>query len=77
MYLLPLNNSATKRIIEGAQYCDIYTLPTATDYQQMVEGFLKFVEIVVNKIKKPGLSKKPRVRVNFYLLKLILCSFAT
>lgn len=61
MYLLPLNNLATKRIIDGAEHCDIYELPTKKDLQLMTDGFLKFVETVVNKIKRPGVSKKPRV----------------
>lgn len=60
IYLMPLNNSATKRIIEGAQHCDIYTSPNNSDYANVTEGFLKFIETVVNKIKRPN-PKKPRV----------------
>lgn len=63
VYLLPLNNSATKRIIEGAQHCDIYTSLNNFDYANLVEGFLKFIETVVNKIKRPN-PKKPRVCLN-------------
>lgn len=62
MYLLPLNNSATKKIVEGAEHCDIYTVPTASEHQQMVEGLIKFLEAAVNKIKHSSISKKPRVR---------------
>lgn len=69
VYLLPLNNSATKRIIEGGHHCDIYTTPTTLDYTNLVEGFLKIIETVVNKIKRPN-AKKPRVChfIYYYLL---------
>jgi hypothetical protein len=51
VYLLPLNNSANKKIIDGAEHCDIYNAATPTDHQQMVDGLLKFIETAVNKIK--------------------------
>lgn len=57
---MPLNNAATKRIIEGAPHCDVYTPLTSAEHNQMVEGFLKFIETVVNKIKRSA-AKKPRV----------------
>ncbi|CAH0554753.1 unnamed protein product [Brassicogethes aeneus] len=61
VYLLPLNNTATKKIVDGAPHGDIYSMPTATDHQQMVEGILKFIETAVNKLKRPTpVSKKPR-----------------
>lgn len=61
VYLLPFNNAATKRIIDGAPHGDIYTPATPSDHQQMVEGILKFIETAINKIKRPGIQKKPRV----------------
>nr|CAI5831302.1 unnamed protein product [Callosobruchus analis] len=60
VYLLPLNNQATKKIIEGSDHCDLYSFPTNSDHQQMVEGFLKFLETAVNKIKRSPVSKKGR-----------------
>lgn len=59
--MIPLNNAATKRIIEGAPNCDIYNMASPTDHQQICEGFLKFIETVVNKFKRAGITKKPRV----------------
>ncbi|KAG5888099.1 hypothetical protein JTB14_021899 [Gonioctena quinquepunctata] len=60
VYLLPLNNSATKKIIEGSDHCDIYQVQTNSDHQQMVEGLMKFIETSVNKIKRSTVPKKPR-----------------
>lgn len=38
----------------------------------MTDGFLRFVEAVVNKIKRPTVSKKSRVRlINFKPLKAL------
>lgn len=64
VYLLPLCNTATKKIIDGAPHGDIYTLPSNGDYQQMIEGFVKFLETAVNKIKKTQPNKKPRMSLN-------------
>ncbi|XP_049824160.1 GATOR complex protein Iml1 isoform X3 [Aethina tumida] len=65
VYLLPLNNTATKKIIDGAPHCDIYSLPTSQDHQLMVEGILKFIETAVNKIKRTTMvSKKPRMSLS-------------
>ncbi|KAL3269605.1 hypothetical protein HHI36_008669 [Cryptolaemus montrouzieri] len=64
VYLLPLSNPATKKIIEGSAHYDIYTLPSTQDYQNMIDGFLKFVEAAINKIKRSQISKKPRMSLN-------------
>ncbi|KAF7279176.1 hypothetical protein GWI33_007586 [Rhynchophorus ferrugineus] len=69
VYLLPLNSQETKRIVDGAPRCDIYTLPTERDHQLMVEGFLKFIEVAVNKLKKSNsASKKPRMSLSVQTL---------
>ncbi|XP_060527530.1 GATOR complex protein Iml1 isoform X2 [Cylas formicarius] len=61
LYFLPLNNAGTKTIAEGSARCDIYTSPSDAENQQMADGFLKFVETCVNKLKRSSLvSKKPR-----------------
>ncbi|CAG9760851.1 unnamed protein product [Ceutorhynchus assimilis] len=65
VYLLPLNGTEAKRIVEGSSRCDIYPPPTSGDHNQMVEGFLKFIEAAVNKLKKTlAMSKKPRMSLN-------------
>ncbi|XP_045474095.1 GATOR complex protein Iml1 isoform X2 [Harmonia axyridis] len=64
VYLVPANNPATKKIIEGHPHFNIYTLPTSTDYQNMVEGFSKFLETAINKIKRTQVCKKPRMSLN-------------
>ncbi|XP_018575456.1 GATOR complex protein DEPDC5 isoform X3 [Anoplophora glabripennis] len=68
VYLLPLNNTATKKIIEGNDHCDIYTLPTNSDHQQMVDGLIKFIETAVNKIKRSSIPKKPRMSLSILSL---------
>ncbi|KDR15773.1 DEP domain-containing protein 5 [Zootermopsis nevadensis] len=60
VYLLPLNHQATKKILEGSDHCDIYTLPSLEDQGHMVENFLRFLESWVNRIRRPNTCKKPR-----------------
>ncbi|XP_050310253.1 GATOR complex protein Iml1 isoform X3 [Anthonomus grandis grandis] len=69
VYLLPLNSSETKKIVEVSSRCDIYPLPTAQDHNQMTEGFLKFIETAVNKLKRNTVvSKKPRMSLSVQTL---------
>ncbi|XP_077296964.1 GATOR complex protein Iml1 isoform X2 [Arctopsyche grandis] len=56
--LLPLNNPATKRILEGAPHCDIYPEPTRQDLDNLTNGFLKMTEMHLNKIKRPISNKQ-------------------
>ncbi|XP_049833121.1 GATOR complex protein Iml1 isoform X2 [Schistocerca gregaria] len=64
VYLLPLNHQATKKILDGAENCDIYA-PLSTEEQgHFVEGFLRFIETWVNKVKRPNTHKKPRSPVS-------------
>ncbi|CAH1099750.1 unnamed protein product [Psylliodes chrysocephalus] len=60
VYLIPLNNSATRKIIDGSEYCDIYQTQTYAEHQQMVDGVIKFIDTAVNKIRRSTISKKPR-----------------
>ena len=53
VFLLPLHNQATRRILEGSPHCDIYTEPTPAEQTQMMDGFLRFVEGWLNKIRRP------------------------
>nr|CAD7570654.1 unnamed protein product [Timema californicum] len=57
MYLLPLNHVATKKILEGADHCDIYTPLSSEELGHLVEGFLRFLETYINRNKRPGTTK--------------------
>lgn len=57
MFLLPLNNVATRRILEGSSRCDIYTPPTNHEQAQLMDGFLRFIEGYLNKIRRPNTNK--------------------
>lgn len=63
VHLLPVNQMATRRILEGSETCDIYIPPSIEDQSQMVKNFLRFIETFVNRIKRPNAHKKPRVSV--------------
>ncbi|KAI8435171.1 hypothetical protein MSG28_003534 [Choristoneura fumiferana] len=53
--LLPLNNPATKQILEDeTTHCDIYPTPTRQDLDQLTDGFLKMTESYFNKVKRPN-----------------------
>lgn len=58
-YLLPKENPAMKKILEGkSALCDIYTeVPPSESWKQQIEDFLRFVERDLNKFK----GKKPKV----------------
>ncbi|XP_045519612.1 GATOR complex protein Iml1 isoform X2 [Pieris brassicae] len=53
--LLPLNNPATKQILEAeTTHCDVYPAPTRHDLDHLTEGFLKMTESYFNKVKRPN-----------------------
>ncbi|KAJ2952641.1 hypothetical protein O0L34_g6972 [Tuta absoluta] len=53
--LLPLNNPATKKIVEDeTTHCDIYPTPTRQDLEHLTEGFIKMTELYFNKVKRPN-----------------------
>ncbi|XP_050666491.1 GATOR complex protein Iml1 isoform X3 [Leptidea sinapis] len=53
--LLPLNNPATKQILEDeSTHCDVYPTPTRFDLDHLTEGFLKMTESYFNKVKRPN-----------------------
>ncbi|XP_034240343.1 GATOR complex protein Iml1 isoform X2 [Thrips palmi] len=70
VYLLPVNQMATRRILEGSEHCDIYVPPSIEDQSQMVKNFLRFIETFVNRIKRPNAHKKPRDQVSLLPLQL-------
>ncbi|XP_023318942.1 GATOR complex protein DEPDC5 isoform X5 [Trichogramma pretiosum] len=57
VFLLPLHNQATRKILEGSPHCDIYTPLTTTEQIAMMEGFLRFTEGWLNKIRRPHPNK--------------------
>ncbi|KAJ8683106.1 hypothetical protein QAD02_018898 [Eretmocerus hayati] len=57
VFLLPLQNQATRKILEGSPHCDIYTPPTPAEQTQLMDGFLRFIEGWLNKIKRPHQNK--------------------
>ncbi|XP_050506541.1 GATOR complex protein Iml1 isoform X1 [Diabrotica virgifera virgifera] len=64
VYLIPFNNPATRKIVEGSEYCDIYQTQTNCEHQQMVDGLNRFIDTAVNKIRRSTISKKPRMSLN-------------
>ncbi|XP_011300868.1 DEP domain-containing protein 5 isoform X8 [Fopius arisanus] len=57
MFMLPLHNTATKKILEGSSRCDIYTPLSSMEQCQLTDGFLRFIEGWLNKIRRPNPSK--------------------
>ncbi|XP_057336662.1 GATOR complex protein Iml1 isoform X5 [Microplitis mediator] len=53
MFLLPSTNAATKKILDGSTRCDIYTPLTPSEQSQLMDGFLRFIEGWLNKIRRP------------------------
>lgn len=70
---LSWNAAVTKRIMEGAEHCDMYVKPTIGEQVQLLEAFLRYLEICINKLKKPNSYKKPRVGV--FRLAVLFISF--
>ncbi|XP_076679614.1 GATOR complex protein Iml1 isoform X5 [Andrena cerasifolii] len=57
VFLLPLHNSATRKFLEGSSKCDIYTPLTASEQVSLMDGFLRFIELWPNKIRRPNPNK--------------------
>ncbi|XP_012252064.2 GATOR complex protein Iml1 isoform X6 [Athalia rosae] len=57
VFLLPLLNSATRRILDGSLHCDIYTPAAPADQAGFMEGFLRFIETWLNRIRRPNTNK--------------------
>ncbi|XP_073982946.1 GATOR complex protein Iml1 isoform X2 [Rhodnius prolixus] len=53
IYLLPFCQSGTKKILEGSEYCDVYTPLTAEEQRTLTDNFVKYIETWVNKIRRP------------------------
>ncbi|XP_014258974.1 GATOR complex protein DEPDC5 isoform X2 [Cimex lectularius] len=61
MYLLPMCPSVTKRILDGSEHCDLYNPLSPEEQQNLMDNFLKFIELWVNKIRRPQNHKKQRL----------------
>jgi DEP domain-containing protein 5 len=61
VYLLPGSHSGTKKILEGSSNFDVYQAQSADEQALLTDGFLRFIESWVNKIKRPNTFKKTRV----------------
>lgn len=58
-FLLPCNNTATKKIIEGNDRCDIYEPKSSSELQSLIAGFVRYVE-TLNKIKRTAKERRPK-----------------
>ncbi|KYQ52041.1 DEP domain-containing protein 5 [Trachymyrmex zeteki] len=57
VFLLPYNNPATRKILEGSPRCDIYTTLSNAEQASLMDGFLRFIEGWLNKIRRPNPNK--------------------
>ncbi|KAL0108779.1 hypothetical protein PUN28_014128 [Cardiocondyla obscurior] len=57
VFLLPYNNPATRKILEGSSRCDIYTPLSNSEQASLMDGFLRFIEGWLNKIRRPNPNK--------------------
>ncbi|XP_018377289.1 PREDICTED: DEP domain-containing protein 5 isoform X8 [Trachymyrmex cornetzi] len=57
VFLLPYNNPATRKILEGFPRCDIYTTLSNAEQASLMDGFLRFIEGWLNKIRRPNPNK--------------------
>lgn len=72
MFLLPLHNPATARIIEASTTCDIYEQLTINQQAQLMESFLRFIETWLNKIRRPN-PLKHWVKKKYIFHDIYLC----
>ncbi|XP_070149933.1 GATOR complex protein Iml1 isoform X6 [Polyergus mexicanus] len=57
VFLLPLHNPSTRKILEGSLRCDIYAPPSNIEQASLMDGFLRFIEGWLNKIRRPNPNK--------------------
>lgn len=61
MYLLPNLQPGTKKIQDGCEVTNIYSLLTEDDKSYLVDGFLKFIEICINRVRRMNTCSKKKV----------------
>uniref|UniRef100_A0A1B6F1V2 DEP domain-containing protein n=1 Tax=Cuerna arida TaxID=1464854 RepID=A0A1B6F1V2_9HEMI len=59
VYILPVSTISTRRILEGSEYCDLYSPLTQEEQEHISDNYLRFIETWINKIRRPS-QKKPR-----------------
>ncbi|KAL6430041.1 hypothetical protein ACFW04_007680 [Cataglyphis niger] len=57
VFLLPLHNPSTRKILEGSLRCDIYTPLSNIEQASLMDGFLRFIEGWLNKIRRLNPNK--------------------
>ncbi|XP_076220694.1 GATOR complex protein Iml1 isoform X2 [Nomia melanderi] len=57
VFLLPLHNSVNRKFVDGSSRCDIYTPLTTSEQVSLMDGFLRFIELWPNKIRRPNSNK--------------------
>ncbi|XP_014218095.1 GATOR complex protein DEPDC5-like, partial [Copidosoma floridanum] len=57
VFLVPLPNQATRKILDGSSHCDIYAPSTSAEQTSLMDGFLRFIEGWLNKIRRPQPNK--------------------
>ncbi|XP_054266200.1 GATOR complex protein Iml1 isoform X3 [Macrosteles quadrilineatus] len=63
VYILPVTSSgASRKILEGSEYCDLYSPLSLEDQSHISETFLRFIETWINKIRRPA-QKKSRLEL--------------
>ncbi|GLH03982.1 uncharacterized protein GBIM_09784 [Gryllus bimaculatus] len=73
VYVVPLNQQDTKKILDGAEHCDVYSTPTSEEQGHLVIDFLRFIETWVNRIRRPATHKKARILPKSYEVPPELC----
>ncbi|XP_048241324.1 GATOR complex protein Iml1-like isoform X1 [Haliotis rufescens] len=60
-FLLPSNNSATKKIIEGHHRCDIYEKRSGQEVKTLISGFVRYLE-TINKLKRTHQARRSKLQ---------------
>ena len=71
MYLLPNFQPGAKRTQAGSEVGTIYSPLTEEDKSALAEGFLKFIELSINRVRRPTSTPKKGSRVQASLRILI------
>ncbi|KZC10817.1 DEP domain-containing protein 5 [Dufourea novaeangliae] len=68
VFLLPLHTSVTRKFLEGSSRCDIYTPLTTAEQVSLMDGFLRFIELWPNKIRRQNPNKNWVIRFGIITL---------
>lgn len=71
--VVPLLCTVTRKLVdESLDQCDIYPRISEEEQSVATEGFCKFIE-VLNKIKRPVIARKQKVRFTIHPLRWSFC----